>query len=132
MASGWSIILVGAGTVALPYSPEYISEENPVEIEDLGCDDGTSVSISKYKHPRLLTLEGFVTDVNAGSVETTYLSPLRLMAGKQVTITSPNSEYAGTWIMATPSFSTETGDIVCKYNYRLPFQLAGTHIINLT
>jgi hypothetical protein len=132
VASGWSIILSGGGTVTLPYTPELISEENPVAIDSYGFDDGTSDLISKYREPRILTLEGFVKGTNNGTVETDYLSPLRLMAGKAVTITSPNSQYGGTWVMRNPSFTTEAGDILVKFNYRLEFMLAGTPTIYVT
>lgn len=130
--SGWSINLSGGGTVTLPHTPEFISEENPVAAESVGVDDGTSVLVSQYREPRVLTLEGFAIATNNGTVESTYLSPLRAMVGKACTITSPNSQYGGTWVMCRFGASTEAGDLTTKFNYRLEFALAGAHIINIT
>lgn len=130
-ASGWGIVC-GGTTVTLPYTPEITDKELSAEVISEGLDDGTSVLISKFKRPTNFTVEGIVTASSHSSVMSTYLTPLEGFIGKTCTITAPDSQYSGNWIMESFRYRRQVETSSTEYSYSITFKQAGTHVVLVT
>jgi hypothetical protein len=131
MTSGWAIVQ-GSTTVNLPTAPKLIDDKNPAKIEEVGVDSSGTVLVSRFTQARKLTLQGsiWVHGQTNAQLETTYLTPLRAMARLQVTITDPDSQFSGSWVMAEPDFKREAEGAEVRYIYTFTF-MQGTAIVVL-
>jgi hypothetical protein len=130
MTSGWSITQ-GSTTVFLPTAPRVIADANPVKIDELGVEGAGSVLVSRFNQARKLKLQGsiYVSGSSNSTLESTYLSPLRVMARQIVTITDPDSQFNGNWVMGEPDFQREAEGASVRYTYTLEFLQANTAIV---
>ena len=128
--SGWAIVQ-GATTVNLPSAPKTIDDKNPVKVDEVGIDSAGSVLVSRFSQARHLILTGsfWVHGQTNAQLESTYLAPIRAMSRGQVTITDPDSQFSGNWVMAEPDFHREAEGAEVRYSYTIEFMQATTIII---
>ena len=131
MTSGWAITQ-GATTVNLPVAPTHVRDSAPPRVDEGGIDGGSTILISRFTMARTLLLEGsiWVHGQTNAQLESAYLAPLRAMTRLVVTITDPDSQFGGNWVMIAVQFDRvqEGGDI--RYKYSLSFK-QGVSIIQM-
>lgn len=128
--SGWAIVQ-GATTVNLPTCPKVIDDKNPTKIDEVGIDSNGTVLVSRFSQARKLTLQGsiWVHGQTNAQLESTYLAPLRGMARQQVTITDPDNQFGGNWVLAEPDFHREAEGAEVRYTYSLSFMQASSIVV---
>lgn len=130
MTNTWSITQ-GSITVTLPSAPKICDDANPPKIDEFGVDGAGTVLISRFNQARKLKLQGsiWVHGQNNAYLESTYLAPLRAMSRLQVTITDPDGQYTGNWLMSEPDFHREAEGAEVRYTYSIEFLLASANVV---
>jgi len=136
--SGWAITQ-GSTVVNLPFCPNDIRDENPVQIDEFGADSTGTTLISRFVKARRLTLKGYFTaapgaTLTNAQIESTYLAPLRAMARQQVTITDPDNQFNQTgWIMGEPDFERkqDVNASQARYDYTIVLFLSPQGLANV-
>jgi len=130
MTSGWAIVQ-GSTTVNLPTAPKVIDDRNPTKIDEVGVDSTGTVLVSRFTQARQLQLQGsiWVNGTSNATYESTYLAPLRGMARQQVSITDPDCQFGGAWVMDEPDFHREAEGSQVRYTYTLRFRQASSIVV---
>jgi hypothetical protein len=118
-------------TVNLPTAPKVIDDKNPTKIDEVGVDSVGTVLVSRFTAARQFQLQGsiWVPGSTNASLESTYLAPLRSMARQAVTITDPDSQFSGNWLMDEVDFHREQEGNDVRYTYTLAFKQASSLIV---
>ncbi len=127
--SGWAIS--GGTSVTLPTAPKVIDDKNPTKIDEVGVDSVGTVLVSRFTQARQLQLQGsiWVHGQTNAQLETNYLAPLRSMARTLVTITDPDNQFSGSWVMDEPDFHREQEGQDIRYTYTFAFKQSSTIIV---
>jgi hypothetical protein len=127
--TNWAI--VGGTTVTLPLAPSDIVDANPVTVDEVGIDGGGSTLVSRFTNARKLTLRGsiWVKSATNSTIESTYLAPLRAMKRTQVTITDPDSQFSGNWILSSVDFHRVAEGTEARYTFTMEFMQGSGNII---
>lgn len=130
MTTTWSITQ-GSTTVTLPSPPKIVDDNNPPQIDEFGVDGVGTVLISRFNQARKIKLEGsiWVHGQTNANLETNYLAPLRAMSRLQVTITDPDGQFSGNWLMGEPFFHREAEGAEVRYTYSIEFLLASVNVV---
>jgi hypothetical protein len=120
MSSGWAITQ-GSTIINLPTAPKVINDQNPADISVVKVQGAAPVLVGVDLDARTIRLEGsiWVHGQTNAQLESTYLAPLRSMARQLVTITDPDSQFSGNWIMKEPDFKREAEGAEVRYTYTI-------------
>lgn len=122
--TGWAIVNGGTTVNLTPYPNSYRLTGSAV-IDGLGIDGGGTIGISRYTDPEGFILKGCFAGTSETTIFSSYVTNLRAMKGKQVTITSPSSLFAGNWLLKNYEFNRIEGKdgTFLKIDYTLTFEL---------
>lgn len=129
MTTVWAVVQGGTTVNLSPYPNSY-NVKGSAQIESVGVDGGGSIGVSRFTNPERLILKGCFAGSSESTLYSTYVTNLRAMKGKVVTITSPSSLFAGNWLFKDYEFSRVLGKdgTFLKVDYILTFELYTTNI----
>ena len=108
-----------------------VEPDYPAIVEVFGTDGAEPVITIPGLDAESLTLQGsiYVSGQTNAYLETTYLAPLRALRGTEVAVTSPDSQYDGTWVLIrfTPRRIGEGAFV--RYTYTLKLVKGLSHNI---
>ena len=109
--------------MTLPVPPRVLDDQNPVKVDEVQIDGVGVVLVSRFRQARTIKLQGSIYTGGTNTyLESTYLAPLRAMARQQVTITDPDSQFSGNWVMGEPDFHREAEGLGVRYTYSISFK----------
>jgi hypothetical protein len=118
-------------TVTLPIVND-LSDGGDCNIELFDQDRVKPIIIIKNDTVQTLTLQGYfwVTNQNNSDLETNYLAGLRAIKGKEVTLTSLDGQYDGSWVLKSYVFRRIAEGQLTRYAFTVVL-LQGDDVIEL-
>jgi hypothetical protein len=133
MASGWSITCAATNNtiVTLPVAPSTIAVINPLQVDEIYSDSNGTMLVSRYLKAKQVQLKGtFSTGQTNAQLMSTYFTPLEAMKRQIVTITDPDSQFGGNWVLTQFDYSRDQKGSWVYYTYTITIkQATGTSTI---
>ncbi len=123
---------ISAGTgITLPLEPSRVTEVNPAVVDVFQTDGDAPVIIVPGLDAQSLVVEGwiYVAGQTNAQLESNYLAPLRAMRGKEVAVTSPDSQYNGNWVLISFDPRRVPDGAIVRYYYSLKLLRGQANVI---
>lgn len=129
------IITCGTVAVTMPKLPDYINPTAPAAVTSkYRREGGASTIVSRFKTERTLSLESdiYSSGVSNATLMGSYLAPLEGFIGKEVTITLPDSQFGGTWLLTGFNYPRVAEGGYVRYRAKLTFEQGTSHVVLIT
>jgi hypothetical protein len=110
------------GEVTLPLRPNQVTDDNPAQMETFERDGEAPIIFSTSPGARTLTLNGSISSRSSTKAQlgSTYLTPLRALKGKVVSLVDPHQIYIGDWMVKQVTFrEVAEGSKVARFTYQI-------------
>jgi hypothetical protein len=110
------------GDITLPLRPNQVTDYNPAQTENFDRDGQEPIIFPTSPGARTLTLNGSISSRNSTKAQlgTSFLTPLRAMKGKVVSLVDPHQIYIGDWMVKQVTFhEVAEGGRVARFTYQI-------------
>jgi len=129
------VITCGSVAVTLPKYPHYINPVAPAAVTSkYHREGGASTIVSRFKTEGKLNIECdlYSAGMSNATLMGSYISPLTGFIGKNVTLTVPDSQFGGTWLLTGFSYPRVSEGAFIRYKAALTFEQATSHVVLIT
>jgi hypothetical protein len=118
-------------TIELPKYPYKIVETNPTYQDAYMYPGNLPIIVSSGLQVRTLDVEAILTapGLTKAQLKTTYIDPLRAKLHSQVTLTTNEGLYDGTWIFERLIYTAETKYGTRAFLLQMKFSKGSTHVV---